>query len=270
MDIWYWAFTDNFEWHKSFEPEGKFGLFSINRDGREIFSERKVHDAFLVGGRGDDIINPGILTPGSTCKIDNVILILQDKDRNPLATTSKGERDAISPFPPYVSKFGARIVDSHEGTTNMEVKVHWFFDIGTAVRYQILYLLSGDDCNNDGLDLDRTPTKGAFVMREIITNSENGRPTQSAIDNATIRYGTIASDGSSVQTPFNPCKGVSDEIELLKEDIRNVQDDLRQAATNQKSQLVEMIRALLDEVTEKQIELNQCLNNIPPIPPILG
>jgi beta-galactosidase len=103
----YWSFHDNWELHENYNPEGKFGLFTINREGREILSETKVHHpSFLEGSAGDDIINQGVHTPGSQCTVDNVILILQDKKGNILATTSKGQPDAIAPFP-YVSKFGA-------------------------------------------------------------------------------------------------------------------------------------------------------------------
>ena len=103
----YWSFHDSWELHENYNPDGKFGLFTIDREGREVLSEKKVHHAFITGGRGGDIINQGVLTQGSQCTIDNIILILQDKEGNTLATTSKGQRDAIAQFP-YISKFGAK------------------------------------------------------------------------------------------------------------------------------------------------------------------
>jgi len=285
MGYMYWSFHDNWELHENYNPDGKFGLFTINREGREILSETKVHHAFLVGGRGDDIINQGVHTQGSQCTIDNVILILQDKEGKFLATTSKGQPDAIAP-PPYISKFGARVVDSHEGTNNMEVKIHWFFDSGTAVRYHIMYLLSGKDCNsNDGgkQELERIPTSGVCAYQDIILGSAGGKPTKLSIDNATAKFGTITPDGTKSLLPstpnyfcklkpgpvIDPCKAIVDEINSLKRQITNLQTELKKAPTNQKSELVEMIRGLNAEVKAKNVELNQCrINNSQP--PILN
>jgi hypothetical protein len=166
----------------------------------------------------------------------------------------------------------------------MEVKVHWFFDIGTAVRYHIMYLLSGEDCNNDGKqDLERIPTYGVCALQDIIVGSAGGKPTRFAIDNAVSKFGTITPDGTKSTVPPNPnysctqkpapvpdpCKSIIDQVNSLKRQIINLQTELTEAPTNQKSELVEMIRGLNAELKAKNLELNQCrINNSQP--PILN
>ena len=175
----HWALMDNFEWASNYKPEAKFGLFSISRDGRERLSETKVHSA-LFGTKGDDTINTGQSLPSSSRVIDDVILELLDTEgKNIEATTSIGQRDAVSVG---VTKFGVRITESHEETGNLEAKVHWFFDTGVAVRYRLHYFLKGEDCNNDGNpDFERIKTTGAEAYESIIKESGNTTISDAAI-----------------------------------------------------------------------------------------
>jgi Zn-dependent metalloprotease len=104
-------------------------------------SETKVHSSFILGGRGDDTINAGKIVTGQGCLISNVELLLLDSDYQIRSRTSPGGPDA------HFGSTGARIVRANVGTDNAEVQVHWWFDIGSAVRYKLLYSLSGTNCN---------------------------------------------------------------------------------------------------------------------------
>jgi hypothetical protein len=46
----------------------------------------------------------------------------------------------------FFTSIGARITESHEGSNNAEVKTHWWYDAGTAVRYQVVYTVTGVNC----------------------------------------------------------------------------------------------------------------------------
>jgi Zn-dependent metalloprotease len=107
----------------------------------ERVTDAKVHWSFILGGRGDDVINQGRFLSGTGCIIDDIVLELLNSNYETVATTSRGSPDA------QFGSTGARIISDYEETNNEEVKVHWWFDAGSAVRYKLRYYLTGKDCN---------------------------------------------------------------------------------------------------------------------------
>ena len=87
-----------------------------------------------------DVVNPEHKLVGDNCKIENVKLQIVDK-YNKVHQTGKEVKQQY-----FIVSDGARITQSHEGTDNAEVKVHWWYDPGTAVRYFVLYDVTGQNC----------------------------------------------------------------------------------------------------------------------------
>jgi hypothetical protein len=42
--------------------------------------------------------------------------------------------------------WGASMTSNMIGTPDMTVVVHWWFDVGVAVRYRVHYLVQGNNC----------------------------------------------------------------------------------------------------------------------------
>ena len=201
----YWSLTDNYEWAYNYKPGTQFGLYFINRTGRDFLGDVKVHfsDIPLAGGKGDDILNAGVMLSSSNCVIDDVILELLNKDGSIIATTNKGQPDAVSPPLLHLIPIGARIVASNEGTRNEQVKVHWFFDGGATIRYRLHYYLRGQDCNNDGQpDFNRKVTIGAQALQGIITASVGAAVTDPSLTTASSKFGTFTPDGGGIIPPY--------------------------------------------------------------------
>jgi Thermolysin metallopeptidase, alpha-helical domain/Fungalysin/Thermolysin Propeptide Motif len=106
-------------------------------------SDTEVHwsDIPLFGGKGDDPISGGKTVSGPGCIISAINLHLLDSDYKLKAVTSPGGPDAI------YGGTGARITSHNSGTNDPLVNVHWWFDAGSAVRYKIVYSITGVGCD---------------------------------------------------------------------------------------------------------------------------
>jgi Zn-dependent metalloprotease len=105
----------------------------------ESVSSSQVHWG-TFGGKGDDIVNPGVNVTGTGCQITDVILELLDRNYQLQSSHRMGQADA------QYGGTGARITSQNLGTTDATVGVHWWFDMGSACRYQLRYLVSGIGC----------------------------------------------------------------------------------------------------------------------------
>jgi|SwirhirootsSR2_FD_contig_71_2244150_length_1111_multi_2_in_0_out_0_2 hypothetical protein len=117
-------------------------LTPIPAAGAEYYNQmKKLHG---LGARGDDIISPGarmIATGGGSCTINNVYLNLLDKNYN---VVDSGKNTQYRPL--FWATIGASVIASQEGTDNAATAVHWWYDVGAAVRYQVMYVVTGNNC----------------------------------------------------------------------------------------------------------------------------
>jgi len=120
----------------------------------ESWTRGPTHWAFAVGGKGDDDVNLGLLMTEAGnrlqgCPITDIFLELLDNHGGVIGTTTLGGPDVVSHYGPFGAlSFGARLVQTspNAGAGDPHVKVHWWFDVGSAVRYQIHYFSTGTDC----------------------------------------------------------------------------------------------------------------------------
>jgi hypothetical protein len=106
------------------------------------------HDSTFHGSKGNDQLNAGLrLTGGAPdCVVKNVEVQAVDKRQEVVAAASRGA-DAVgsASFPHW----GARIESGGVGTKDLAVNVHWWYDVGVAVRYNLKYTIespSGGQC----------------------------------------------------------------------------------------------------------------------------
>ena len=104
---------------------------------------------FFLGRTYGDIIYEGV-NLGSGCTVSDVVLELFDNQNNSVASQRFGEPQAIS------NGTGANIVSRNLGGTDLEVHVHSWHDFGQAVRYRLVYSITGNGCSLP-----------AFTLREV-------------------------------------------------------------------------------------------------------
>lgn len=107
----------------------------------EVVSDAKVHWSFFLGGKGDEVVNGGKVVSGAGCVVTDVILELLDSSYNVQSTNHMGGPDAT------FGSTGARITSQSLNSNNLDVGVHWWFDVGSAVRYRIRYIITGTGCS---------------------------------------------------------------------------------------------------------------------------
>jgi len=98
-----------------------------------------------LGARGDDILYPGKHmqgTDGRPCTISAIYINLLDHYYNVINTGKVTQSNGPIPF----TTFGASLVKSHEGTSDPSVEVHWFYDVGSATRYNVAYYVDRPGC----------------------------------------------------------------------------------------------------------------------------
>ena len=93
------------------------------------------------GGKGDDTVDAGQTVAGVGCQVTDVTLELLDSSGNVKSTNQMGGADA------HYGSTGARITSQNLNTNRMDVGVHWWFDVGSAVRYRIRYIVTGVACS---------------------------------------------------------------------------------------------------------------------------
>ena len=108
------------------------------------------HD-FLGGGKGTDRLNLGFLVrdpAGQGCNIDLVELELLDRNGQILARTQLGQPPARHHYGPFGSlSFGVQLTAAMLNTSDPAIDVHWWHDIGAAVRYRVHYYCTGASCD---------------------------------------------------------------------------------------------------------------------------
>jgi len=104
---------------------------------------------FFLGRRYGDIIYEGA-NLASGCTVDDILLELFDGDGNIVASHRFDEPPATW------GRTGAWIWSRNLGGTNLEVRVRSWHDFGWAVRYRLVYTISGTGC-----------TLPAFTLREV-------------------------------------------------------------------------------------------------------
>ena len=94
---------------------------------------------FFVGKRYGDIVYEGTdLGPG--CTVSDVVLELLDHNYNVRA------RHRFAEPPATYGATGAWIFSRSLGGTNLEVRVRSWHEFGWAVRYRLVYWITGDTC----------------------------------------------------------------------------------------------------------------------------
>lgn len=103
------------------------------------------------GTKGDDILYIGKhmkTSNGTPCKITSTFLNLLDHDKNVVQSGRAVSEAGSLPGTHY----GASIPEggSREGGSDPSVDVHWFYDLGTATRYRVVYLVDRPGCSITG------------------------------------------------------------------------------------------------------------------------
>lgn len=106
------------------------------------------HDS-TFGSKGDDSLNSGLrlIAGPSDCVLQNVEVQVVTKRGDVVAAARQGADAVGSDHFPH---WGARITSSGVGTKDLAVKIHWWQDVGVAVRYQVKYTFespSGGVCS---------------------------------------------------------------------------------------------------------------------------
>jgi hypothetical protein len=101
------------------------------------------------GARGDDLLYPTskiTTNTGASCKVVDVYVKLLDRNYNEIKRTSTtNPASALIIWP--ASTIGVYVAKEHPGTDRAAADIHWWYDMGTAVRYQLLYTVTGgQDC----------------------------------------------------------------------------------------------------------------------------
>jgi Zn-dependent metalloprotease len=108
------------------------------------------HD-FLGGGKGTDKLNASSMVrapSGSPCTIDVVEVELLDRNGQIIGRTQPGQAPAVFQYGPFgMYSFGVEVVNAMLGTSDPAIDVHWWFDVGSAVRYRVHYYCTGDSCD---------------------------------------------------------------------------------------------------------------------------
>lgn len=109
------------------------------------------HWDIVLGGKGTDLLNWPLLVRDPAlqgCIVDLIEIELLDKNGQILARTSPGNPPAVQRYGPLGAlSFGVEITRSMLGSSSPGVDVHWWFDIGSAVRYRVHYYCTGDSCD---------------------------------------------------------------------------------------------------------------------------
>ena len=108
------------------------------------------HD-FLGGGKGTDRLNLSSMVRepnGSACTIDVIEVELLDRKGQIIGRTQPGQGPAVHHYGPFgMYSFGVEVVNAMLGTSDPGIDVHWWFDVGSAVRYRVHYYCTGDSCD---------------------------------------------------------------------------------------------------------------------------
>jgi hypothetical protein len=126
---------------------------TILPDVSEVVSSGTTHWSFAVGGKGDDNLNTGGLMVrepnlGKGCPITDAFVDLLDRDGTVLGTSSLGGPPVVKRYGWFDAlSFGAQLTAANINTTNPAATVHWSFDVGSAVRYQVRYFATGSSCS---------------------------------------------------------------------------------------------------------------------------
>jgi hypothetical protein len=103
---------------------------------------KKLHG---TGAKGDDILYPGRQIKdkdGTPCKISDTNIELLDSKYLVLQTGKSTSAKGSLPL----TTFGAHLASSRPGTSDAFVQVHWWYDMGNAVRYRPVYTVDRVGC----------------------------------------------------------------------------------------------------------------------------
>jgi hypothetical protein len=134
---------------------------SPQTDTTWILSTKKSHSGNWFGSKGVETLNQGQTLSSPGCVILGVKLFLEDRHGNPLGGVSTsvalGRASQEAGVPPWPSPraqtgiwpftAGARILSIGSTPADMTVTVRWWYSTGTACRYQIAYLVQGQNCS---------------------------------------------------------------------------------------------------------------------------
>jgi hypothetical protein len=108
------------------------------------------HD-FLGGGKGTDKLNVSSMVRapnGSACTIDMIEVELLDRNGQIIGRTQPGQAPAVFQYGAFgMYSFGVEVVTAMLGSSDPAIDVHWWFDVGSAVRYRVHYYCTGDSCD---------------------------------------------------------------------------------------------------------------------------
>ena len=108
------------------------------------------HWSVIAGGKGDDMVNAGRVMKqpdGTLCPITDVFLELLDQKGSVAASTSAVAAPMFVKYGPFGwFSWGGLIASANLGTPDPMIDVHWWFDIGSAMRYQVRYFSVGTSC----------------------------------------------------------------------------------------------------------------------------
>ena len=85
-------------------------------------------------------------SPGTT---DTIEVQLLDRNWQIIGRTQPSQAPAVFQYGPLggMYSFGVEVVTAMLGTADPSIGVHWWFDIGSAVRYRVHCYCTGDRCD---------------------------------------------------------------------------------------------------------------------------
>jgi hypothetical protein len=73
---------------------------------------------------------------------------LLDRNGQIIGRTQPGQAPAVYQYGAFgMYSFGVEVVTAMLGSSDPAIDVHWWFDVGSAVRYRVHYYCTGDSCD---------------------------------------------------------------------------------------------------------------------------